>query len=559
MRRVAIVGTGPTGLYTLLELVRRREPMAVTLYERGARAGVGMPYCAQHGTELMLANITSLEIPPVTCGYVDWLRGQDAGLLARYGLTAEALDERQFLPRRLLGAYFRDQFLAVLDLAGQRGFRVRLHENCAVTDLELLPTSVRLWADGHASPSIYDAVVVATGHVWPEDAGPTRFASPWSGLLAASVPAGRVGILGTSLSAIDAMLAVVAQHGHFEGEGARMRFMRAPGSDGLQVTLMSRTGLLPEADFYYPMPYAPLLVATPAAVAAVIAEGPAGLLDRLFALLAAEIRHADPSWARRIALAALDADRFADAYFADRLRRDPFAWAARNLREAERNRRSRTTVAWRYAILRLHEALQPAVAHFTPRDRARFDAGLRRVFVDNYAAIPPQSMRRLLALRRAGVLAIRALGDDYRLQVDGRRMRVAARGGEQVFDVFVDARGQRAMTLTELPFARLRRQVLAAGGHLEQGCWLAVPGLPAGRVALAALPYLLRDQPFVQGITACAALAADVASRLTETQGDAAGRRGWRRSRRRGQEGRQVSPVMVGVTGFEPTTSTSRT
>ncbi len=39
-----------------------------------------------------------------------------------------------------------------------------------------------------------------------------------------------------------------------------------------------------------------------------------------------------------------------------------------------------------------------------------------RVFIDNYAAIPPESIRRLLALHRAGILRILTLGEDYELQ-----------------------------------------------------------------------------------------------------------------------------------------------
>lgn len=40
MKRVAIVGVGPTGIYTFYELVKRGEPLAITLFEkRGAGRG----------------------------------------------------------------------------------------------------------------------------------------------------------------------------------------------------------------------------------------------------------------------------------------------------------------------------------------------------------------------------------------------------------------------------------------------------------------------------------------------------------------------------------------
>lgn len=40
MKRIAIVGVGPTGIYTFYELVKRGEPLAITLFEKEAQAGV---------------------------------------------------------------------------------------------------------------------------------------------------------------------------------------------------------------------------------------------------------------------------------------------------------------------------------------------------------------------------------------------------------------------------------------------------------------------------------------------------------------------------------------
>ncbi|STW06644.1 acyl-CoA dehydrogenase [Klebsiella grimontii] len=50
--------------------------------------------------------------------------------------------------------------------------------------------------------------------------------------------------------------------------------------------------------------------------------------------------------------------------------------------------------------------------------RERFKNGLARVFIDCYAAIPSESIRRLLALREAGVISILALGHGYEMAVE---------------------------------------------------------------------------------------------------------------------------------------------
>lgn len=66
MKKIAIIGTGPTGIYTLLSLLESKKPLSITLFEKAPLAGVGMPYSAVDNNQLMLANIASIEIPPIT-------------------------------------------------------------------------------------------------------------------------------------------------------------------------------------------------------------------------------------------------------------------------------------------------------------------------------------------------------------------------------------------------------------------------------------------------------------------------------------------------------------
>ena len=117
-----------------------------------------------------------------------------------------------------------------------------------------------------------------------------------------------------------------------------------------------------------------------------------------------------------------------------------------------RNKREHHTVPWRYAILRLHEAIESVVPELNDEDSRRFRRGLARVFIDNYAAIPPESIRRLLALHQAGILRIVALGEDYDLQRESHRTLIVHHQQRCEFDVFIDARGQQALKTRDLPF-----------------------------------------------------------------------------------------------------------
>ena len=122
MKKIAIIGAGPTGIYTLFSLLKQGEPLDVSIYEQAEEAGVGMPYSDEENSRMMLANIASIEIPPIQSTYLDWLKAQSRTHLARYGVDYDALHDRQFLPRILLGEYFRDQFLRWSERPGSRAF-----------------------------------------------------------------------------------------------------------------------------------------------------------------------------------------------------------------------------------------------------------------------------------------------------------------------------------------------------------------------------------------------------------------------------------------------------
>ena len=149
-------------------------------------------------------------------------------------------------------------------------------------------------------------------------------------------------------------MAVANQHGRFRRNGGDLHF--EPATSGLQIMLMSWTGVLPEADFYCPLPYEPLTIMTDRAVAFCASQEQP--LDAVFKLLQAELEGADPAYADQIGLARLTADTFASAYFAIREAQDPFRWARKNLDEVERNKTHKFTVPWRYALLRMHEKIE---------------------------------------------------------------------------------------------------------------------------------------------------------------------------------------------------------
>lgn len=125
----------------LYSLLNNAAPLSITVFEKADQPGVGMPYSDEDNSRLMLANIASIEIPPIFITYLDWLKQQSAAHLARYSVDSEKLHDRQFLPRILLGEYFHDRFLAVVAEAKRRAFMSRCTPTQKSQILRLMQTA----------------------------------------------------------------------------------------------------------------------------------------------------------------------------------------------------------------------------------------------------------------------------------------------------------------------------------------------------------------------------------------------------------------------------------
>ncbi|WFS04468.1 FAD/NAD(P)-binding protein [Rhizobium tumorigenes] len=532
MTRIAIIGSGPTGIYTLKGLVGSSVPLSITIFEIEPDPGKGTPYHPALNDQAMLSNIASIELPPICETLVAWLRRQTDAGLERLHVLREAIDEREFYPRVVLGEYLQAQFSQLVQAGTERGHRIDIKPRHRVIDIALQVDDIALVAqrpDGTQADYGFDHVVMATGHDWPDniEIKPGYFMSPWPAVNLKSIGNCAVGILGTSLSAIDAMVTVATAHGAFYVDASGLlEYQQAAGSEGFGITMMSRKGLLPEADFYHEIPYLPLQFCTKEAIDTLLATGRGNLLDDIFDLFKAELLASDPEYSATIGLSLRTIETIGPAYFAERESRDPFAWAALNLAEAARNKQQRHTVPWRYAILRMHEAIARAVPQLDSEDLKRFHKHFKSIFIDDYATVPHESIKRILALRRAGKLDIVALGDEY--EIDNERVERGAEvtydGKTLAFGAFIDATGQHPLSVRDIPFPTLLKQGVIRKAATSAASSIILPGdhqavVRTGGIDLddafrprfespvsnklycAAISFLLHKLPFVQGIT----------------------------------------------------------
>src|ERR1700733_8113697 len=101
--RVAIIGSGPTGIYTLKGLAGGRGPMSISIFEIEADPGKGTPYHPDINDAAMLANIASIELPAICETLVAWLQRQPDAELQRLNVQRADIREREFFPRIVLG------------------------------------------------------------------------------------------------------------------------------------------------------------------------------------------------------------------------------------------------------------------------------------------------------------------------------------------------------------------------------------------------------------------------------------------------------------------------
>lgn len=497
--RIAIVGAGPTGLYTLRHLVAdARHPLHIDLFERGPVAGPGMPYAEASGTPDLLANIAGRELPPVTETLHGWLNRQPPEVLEGIGIDTPHVSAYDFVPRVAIGAYFTAQFAKLVAQARARGHRVELHRHHHVRDVVPGSGALTLLWEAPAGPGEgrYDEVILATGHQWRDTAleGGVTALSPWPAERLGRLPADRICILGSALSALDAVVAIACARGEFVEEGNGFAYKASPGRARFHVTLASRKGLLPEAYYWYdlPLPELPRL--------AEVTPGPA-LFARAYKALLQDLAEADPACADRLGGPEVTPEALSQAWFAPRLSADPFDWAARNLIEAEASCAAHRAEAWRSVFLRAHELFEELLPHFSETDLDSCHVTLRGVFADNYASVPHLSIRRLLALRKAGHLEVVALGPDAAIQPAPREcIAVTPTEGPALepFEVLIDARGQTGMAIEDLGFPSLAATLPRLSKARFDRYDFAFAG--GGRVHCLALPLLLRRHPFVQGL-----------------------------------------------------------
>ncbi|MCD0485527.1 FAD/NAD(P)-binding protein [Streptacidiphilus sp. ASG 303] len=212
---VAVVGMGATGVGVFVALVRslvdggHADGAEVHLFETGKRLGAGVAYSTPHDCHLLNMRAGTMSVHADDPDhFVRWLADRD-------DVPEEAL-RGEYVPRRLFASYLQEYFAEALGEARRSGVRVRTHQ-AVVSDCREDGDGLHLIAG--VDHFLVDYAFLCLGDLPSTEyleftKVPSYVHSMWQGTgLEAVDPDASVGIIGTSLTAVDALL-LLRSSGH---------------------------------------------------------------------------------------------------------------------------------------------------------------------------------------------------------------------------------------------------------------------------------------------------------------------------------------------------------
>ncbi len=545
--KIAVIGTGASALYLLKNLLESLDTLSSTideivLFERGSRAGMGMPYHPATTDCFNLCNISSEEVPYLQQPLADWLRLRPEESLSRFNMKRETITDTDTYPRLAVGEYFEAQFHEIVDTLRAHGVRIRVKLNTPVTDLRDNPTTNTVHLSYGSSTETFDRVVIATGHAFNDGDQPEQgyYASPWP--IQKYLPAeGKplnivVGTLGASLSAFDVVTSIAHRQGRFESQGDTLRFIPHKGVEKFRIVMHAANGWLPHLQYNQCRPFREVYryISRLDLLAMRDTKGQLHLTDFFDQVCRLVLSNAFAEDGRSdLATQLLDKnfslEQFVDQMSAEHTYDNPFEGMKREFSEAKKKVANSQPVRWKESLddlmytLSYHADLLPAEDHLRLKNHVL-------PFLNSViAAMPLTSAAVLLALYDAGVIDLVAGRAEVTATRDKQTTITVTHDDDSTtthtYGLFVDCTGQSGLDLKTYPFQTLvaEKSVRAATAPFTNPAQhngerhLDLPGItidaayrivgddnqPNPRIYDIAFPHIAGLRPYSYGLQAC--------------------------------------------------------
>ena len=485
---LSIIGGGLTGTAMLWQCIQQakmaadRHPelpsrMRIRIFEKQKTVGPGFPHNNNNVLPFHITNMCASDMgifPENPADFHSWTIKNRSRLTARFNWFESFLHQQEnfpavcdHYPRAVMGEYLKTRFFQAVVLARQMGITVELHRCTEVFDIQQASESFCLSCQNTATGkrSVFKAaqVLIATGHWQKQTRDPFFFPSPWPAqTLGQRIPMGaKVGIIGTSLSAIETLLTLTSEDRFARSESGDLVYH--PPENTRIFCLFSRNGLLPKVrgrtGSYWNRFFCP---------------------DRLKKILADKSRTS--SW--KAVFALLDTElqnAYGHSFNWDDITNPsgtPETVLAQSITDAVQGDTPNGDVLWQTVLYQGLGMVKQIYLGLTPAQRRMFESQYASAFFTHAATQPIINAEKLLALIKAGIVRIIRLGSAYRLLKDDPQGRYVfvykdpeGHTQKDVCSYLVDARGQDKSIFTDPSF--LTKSMVARGIVLTEESQLA--------------------------------------------------------------------------------------
>ncbi|NNK56338.1 MAG: hypothetical protein HKP44_03375 [Desulfofustis sp.] len=488
--RFAIIGGGLTATSLLCQLVdelQRRSNdgarigslLAVEIIEKHHEVGPGLPHNPVYVLPFHITNMCAKDMTVRISRPDDfqrWVSGNKDSLShlfcrSEFDHYRLARGDAQCVhyPRELMGEYLKSQFDDAVARGKKLGISVKVRNQCEVVDLRARGSQLYLTAVEQRGTKKdigpFHGALLATGH-WSESRKRENyFSSPWPAehLRTAIAPGAAVGVIGSSLSAIETALTLTADGRFHRLASGKLIYEKSDAPRSL--TLFSRRGLVPHVRGRIGSRLNRYFTCTRLRDLIVDHQGQVTLKE-IFDLLDRELSEAYGGvidWQQVTAPGGA-----------------PEHLLRRSIDKALKGDGAEGELVWQTVLVQIFPLVRELYLALSENERQRFDREYNTLFFMHAATQPAINGEKLLALMEAGVVEVTRLGKDYRFVCNESshqfEFHYKTPNGQRrcaTFTYCVDARGQPRSIGTDS--SKLTRNLIRRGlvqidhGNGEQG------------------------------------------------------------------------------------------
>lgn len=462
-KRIALIGGGPSALFMYKRLLdSNNKDYDIHIFERKSKLGAGMPYSEEGASEEHITNVSDNEIPEIVYSIEDWIKTKP-DIAAKFDISKNNFNEYKVLPRLLFGNYLNAQFNELIEKSKALKIATTLHLSVIVEDLIYKRQLNEVWVKTINQTLKFDEVIICVGHNWPkkhEDKIDGVYDSPYPPTKLNLNINHPVAIKGSSLTAIDAIRTLSRKNGKFKkDEQGNQKYFLNKESAGFKIMMHSRNGFLPAIRFHLEDSHLQNnSILTPEEITEHRKLNDGFLsLDYIFDKDFKELlKDKEPDFYNEIKHISLE--EFVDKMMKLREREDTFKLFEAEYFEAAQSIKRKKSIYWKELLGVLSFAMNQPAKHFSAEDTLRLQKNLMPLISLVIAYVPQSSCEDLMALHKAGVLDIVAVGDDSDIKPQSNGGIIYSYKNETdetietYYKTFIDCVGQAHLSYHDFPF-----------------------------------------------------------------------------------------------------------